>query len=146
MQIQRTGYQQNFGSTAIAKTVGREPDGHRYLEALCDFDRNMFRAMPSPDCRIIPLELATDARVLLVDGEEKDAIHGLSKLLLKAHAECPQGDEHREVLALWKQLKKHIASKVPQEKEIAVASIEDIVKISMLERFEPILAQFLKRF
>ncbi len=146
MQIQRTGYQQNFGTASIAKTVGREPDGHRYLEALCDFDSNMFEPMPNPDCRIVQLELARDARVLLVDGEEKEAIHGLSQLLLKVSKEKPCSTEHRNIVELWNQLKTHIASAVPREKEIVVASVEDIVNISRLQKFEAILAPFLRRF
>lgn len=146
MQIQRTGYQQNFGTAQIAKTVGREPDGHRYLEALCDFDNSIFKAMPNPDCRIVQLDLARDARVLLVDGEEKDAIHGLGKLLHRAYVQEPWGKEHYDLIELWRALTNKIASKVPKEKEIVVASVEDIVNISMLEKFGVVLAPFLRRF
>lgn len=132
MQIQRTGYQQNFGSPTVIGTRNKA-----LTRALLALDEEVFAKTTSPQIRIGDLSQKKDRylRVLLLD--EIDKVHKPRLALVPADAEFRPDNEddfHRTLREF---------SNNPATRHIEVSSLgELLVKIPTLSPFTKQLLEF----
>lgn len=129
MQIQRTGYQQNFGTATAA------PIDESLLRGVFAIDQSLSR-IDNPECRFIPyLDRTEGIKMLFVDGDESRSIHEIDRNWTSGL----YGDE------LEKRVNTILADPktIIQERKILTLS-ELLERVPMLRKFGAAIANFLR--
>lgn len=129
MQIQRTGYQQNFSSAVIA------PINNKFLFVqLINLDTNLVKAK-NPIFRFIPFAKQKEAvKFLFVDGEDAKIIHEAEDIFDKQLRKGIKTTELEESIKVFQELPR---TEVISEE---ISTPEDLLKkVPMLERFRAFL-------
>lgn len=134
MQIQRTGYQQNFGTPVVAPIKGKS-----LIEALAEIDYS-FTIAKNPHLYITPLfEQGTVTKVLFADAEH-------AKLIRDAYVPLSEDKTNLSKIKYYNTVVKGVLGD-PQTVKITeeISNPEDLIaKIPMLQQFRESITNIFK--
>lgn len=131
MQIQGTGYQQNFGDAVIAPLRNK-----RLFVHLINLDTHL-KLKPEPTYRFIPVAKQDEAvKFLFVDGEDAKIIQKETDIFDR---QLREGVETPGLTAIIKTFQEMPTTKIiPDE----ISTLDDLLrKVPMLEIFRDVLSQ-----
>jgi len=129
MQIQRTGYQQNFGESIILKATA---ENQNLLHGLATADNELWSKALEPQCRLVMRELTDKdgyTTRLLADGEEAKTIHSPS---LKYLSDFYARKNLEPAMKKMQKAEDRIAARTTSQ--VVISSIADIMNLPIIQR------------